>query len=71
VGYGAAELCPGLVVIGGDGCGNIIGIDGRSHEPKKMDYVLLDPVWLDLDSNSCQHRSQTLQNMLHYIATRF
>jgi hypothetical protein len=70
-GYGATEFCPGLVVIGGDGLGNIIGVDGRSHDPQQMEYVLLDPVWLDLDSASCQHRSRTLQDMLEHLATRF
>lgn len=69
-GYGATGEWTGLIVIGGDGCGNIIGIDGRSHDPHKMDYVVLDPIWLDLDSKSCQHRSMTFQGILDYLRTR-
>ena len=36
------EFAPGLVVIGSDGCGNLLGIDTRSRDPADMDYVLFD-----------------------------
>jgi len=68
--YGAAEYYPGLVVIGGDGCGNLLGINGRSCDPEQMEYVVFDPVWLDLESESCQHRSKTLQDVFAYLVQR-
>src|SRR5438874_5179421 len=67
---GYASDCPWLIVVGGDGCGNIIGIDARSRDPKEMDYVVLDPVWLDLDSESCQYRSKKFIGVLEYLAKR-
>jgi hypothetical protein len=66
--YGASEFWPGLVVIGGDGLGNIIAIDGRQRDPMRTTYIVLDPVWLDPDSESCQHRSNTLRDVLVYLA---
>lgn len=69
-GYEAPQYCPGLVIIGGDGCGNIIGIDTRSGDPATMEYVVLDPIWLDIDSESCQYRSTSLCDVLKYLADR-
>ena len=66
--YGAAEYYPDLTVIGGDGLGNMIGVDGRSRDPETMEYVVFDPAWLDLNSESCQHRSKSLEDVLEYLA---
>ena len=69
VGYGTNKSINGLVVIGGDGCGNIIGIDARSRDPKTMAFVVVDSVWLDLDSESCQYRSLTFDGILKCLAS--
>jgi len=69
--YAAPEIARGLLVIGGDGCGNILGIDMRNADPSRHDYVVLDPVWMDLDSVSVQYRGKTFWSMLSYLASRF
>lgn len=69
IGYGVTKSYNGLVIIGGDGCGNIIGIDARTRDPKKMAFVVVDAVWLDLESQSCQYRATTLNGILKNVAT--
>jgi hypothetical protein len=69
--YGAPEYAPGLMVIGGDGCGNIIGIDTRNTDPSLHEYVVLDPVWMDLDSESVQYRGKTFGDMFRHLVRRF
>lgn len=66
--YGAPEYAPGLIVIGGDGCGNILGIDTRNADPSLHEYVVLDPVWMDLNSESVRHRGKTLSDMLQHVS---
>jgi hypothetical protein len=66
--YGASEDAPGLIVIGGDGLGNILGIDTRNADSSLHEYVVLDPVWLDLDSDSVQYRGKRFWDMLHHVS---
>ena len=48
-GYGTAEFAPGLVVIGSDGFGNLIGIDVRQEAPDASRYLLTDSLALSWD----------------------
>jgi SMI1 / KNR4 family (SUKH-1) len=66
--YGASEYALGLIVIGGDGLGNILGIDTRKSDRPLHEYVVLDPVWMDLDSESVQYRGKTLSDMLEHVS---
>jgi hypothetical protein len=66
--YGAPEDAPGLIVIGGDGCGNILGIDTRKPDRRLHEYVVLDPVWMDLDSESVQYRGKAFSDMLQHVS---
>ena len=69
--YGAPEYAPGMIVIGGDGCGNILGIDTRNTDPSFHEYVVLDPVWMDLNSESVKYRGKTFWDMLRHLVRRF
>lgn len=53
-----AELmfAPGLIVTGSDGLGSILGLDTRKSNHQLHSYVLLDPVWMELDTESVRHR---------------
>lgn len=66
--YGAPEYAPGLIVIGGDGCGNILGIDTRKSDRLLHEYVVLDPAQMDLDSESVQYRGKTFLDMLQHVS---
>ena len=66
--YGAPEYAPGLIVIGGDGCASILGIDTRKSDRRLHEYVVLDPVWMDLDSASVQFRGKTFSDILQHVS---
>ena len=69
--FSCDDLVPGLIIIGGDGLGNDLGIDARTGQPLSQDFVVFDPVWLDLDSVSVQYRGKTFWGTLEYLAGRF
>jgi hypothetical protein len=56
--YDAPAYAPGLIVIGGDGLGSIVGIDTRNADRSMHEYVVLDPCWMELDSESVQYRGK-------------
>jgi len=62
IGYGALEFAPGAVIIGSDGCGNIIGIDTRPALPDRMTYFWVDPIVLDW--NEIALRTPSLADLL-------
>lgn len=62
-GYRALRFAPGLLIIGGDGLGNIIGIDIRNH--RHIKYVWLDPVSIDWEF--INHSAQSLHEMLAFL----
>ena len=65
-GYGANEFVPGLIIFGSDGCGNVLGIDTRSHDPTAMDYMMFDACCLEWDE--ARHRSRSLAHLLECLA---
>lgn len=68
LGYGAFKYAPGLILVGTDGLGNVLGIDVRSGDTKSMRYVRLDPVWLELDTGSVQNNCDSFFALLREIA---
>ena len=60
-GYGQDDLERDLFLIGGDGCGNTLGIDTRSKDAESMIYLMFDPVGLssldDADAVSVRESS--------------
>ncbi|WP_165864595.1 SMI1/KNR4 family protein [Capsulimonas corticalis] len=53
VGYGVAEYFPGLIIIGSDGCGNLIGVDLTTSSSQDCKYVLFDCIDLDREHPIC------------------
>jgi hypothetical protein len=54
-GYKTAEFAPGLLTIGSDGCGNLLGIDLRSEVQEEGRYLWFDSMSMDwevIDSDS-------------------
>jgi SMI1 / KNR4 family (SUKH-1) len=66
--YAAPEFASGLIVIGGDGCGNILGIDATKSDRRLQQYVVLDPVEMNLNSVSVQFRGTTFSGMLQHLS---
>ncbi len=64
-GYGAPE---GLVIIGSDGLGNVLGIDVRGRTRDSMKYVRLDPVVMELDE--VEFSGASLLELLGHVAER-
>jgi hypothetical protein len=66
-GRGAAEYVPGMIIIGSDGCGNVLGIDTRSGDPERMTYVMVDPICLGWDE--IWHRAPSLDALFTLMRT--
>ena len=66
-GYRIRETAPGLVPIATDGGGTLFGIDARSRDPQRMDYVQFDPV--NLGWGQEEFRCTTFTDFLEHIAT--
>ena len=69
----AAEFAPGLIIIGSDGGGNVLGIDTRSKRPESMPYIMVDPIVLSWDERSSpiQVRGVTLCDLLRNVANYY
>ncbi|MEO7715770.1 MAG: SMI1/KNR4 family protein [Capsulimonas sp.] len=53
IGYGAAEFFPGLIIIGTDGCGNLIAVDLTPASSEGYKYILFDSLDLDREYVIC------------------
>ena len=62
---GVREFAPGLLLIGSDGCGNLLGIDTRSMMPEEMTYVWVDSMSLEWDE--IRHTADSLGDLLEHL----
>ena len=73
-GYGQGDAEKDLFLIGGDGCGNRLGIDTRSKDQKAMTFMVFDPIALSNldDPDAVQARAGSflalLSNLIDYYA---